>query len=273
VDVTSLGFRTDLALLRLGGTEVEDRGDHLVVRSPHNPTFWWGNFLLLAQVPAASDTDLWLNRFAAEFSDAKHLALGFDGGDGRVEDLVAFTDRGLSCEASTVMSASVVHEPPRPNHAATYRRLTSEDDWAQSVELNMACNDEHDEIYHRDFVTHKVATNRALTEAGHGGWFGAFVDGALVAQMGLFSASPGLARFQSVETHPGARGRGLAGTLVHHVSQYGFDELGASTLVMVADPDYSAIRLYRCVGFADGESQLQAERPPARASQGNRVIG
>jgi hypothetical protein len=53
--------------------------------------------------------------------------------------------------------------------------------------------------------------------------------------------------------------------LIQHVSRYGFGELRATTLVMVADPDYSAIRLYRSVGFADGESQLQAERAPAVA--------
>ena len=81
--------------------------------------------------------------------------------------------------------------------------------------------------------------------------------------MGLVTAGPALARFQAVETHPDARGRGLAGTLVHHVSRYGFDTLGAETLVMVADPEYLAIRLYRSVGFSDSESQLQAERKPA----------
>ena len=267
MDLTSLGFRTDLALLQLGGTTVEDRGDHLVVRSPHNPTFWWGNFLLISQVPAAADTDKWLERFAAEFPDVEHLALGCDGSHGRIEDLAAFTERGLRCDASTVMNASAVHEPPRPNREATYRQLTTDDDWAQSVELNLACNDEHEEQAHREFVTRKAATNRALVEAGHGGWFGAFVGGALLSQMGLFSAGPGLARFQSVETHPDARGRGLAGTLVHHVSQYGFGEMGATTLVMVADPEYSAIRLYRSVGFADGESQLQAERPPVNSAE------
>jgi hypothetical protein len=31
---------------------------------------------------------------------------------------------------------------------------------------------------------------------------------------------------------------------------------------MVADPDYVAARVYRSVGFIDGETQLQAERPP-----------
>jgi len=263
VDIVSLGCRTDLALLQLGGTEVDDRGDHLVVRSPHNPRFWWGNYLLLSGVPAPEDTDAWLERFAAEFPGAQHVALGFDGTQGRVDDLAAFTERGLKCESSTVMTATAVHEPPRPNPDGTYRQLSSDDDWAQSLELHAVCNDDGaDDENSREFVTRRIATNRALAEAGHGGWFGAFVDGALVSQMGLFAASPGLARFQSVETHPDARRRGLAGALVHHVSQYGFGELGATTLVMVADPDYSAIRLYRAVGFSDGESQLQAERPP-----------
>ena len=81
--------------------------------------------------------------------------------------------------------------------------------------------------------------------------------------MGLFAASPGLARFQQVQTHTTARGRGLAGTLVHRVSRYGYDELGATTLVMVADPDYLAVRIYRSVGFVDTETQLQAQRKPA----------
>lgn len=66
-----------------------------------------------------------------------------------------------------------------------------------------------------------------------------------------------------MQTHPDARGRGLAGTLVHAVSRYGFEELGAATLVMVADPEYLAIRVYRSVGFTDTETQLQAEWKPA----------
>ena len=83
--------------------------------------------------------------------------------------------------------------------------------------------------------------------------------------MGLVTAGPALARFQLVETHPDVRGRGLAGTLVHHVSRYGFDTLGAETLVMVADPEYLAIRLYRSVGFsrlrvaAPGRAQAREE--------------
>ena len=265
MEITSLGYRTDLALLRLGGTEVEDHGDHLVVRSPHNPTHWWGNFLLLHGVPPQQQAELWIDRFHARFPQAEHIAIGFDGTTGTVEDLAGFTAAGLSAEAQTVMTATSVNEPPRPNREATYRRLKSDADWAAGVDLRVACNEkELDPASYREHVVRKAATNRELVEAGHGAWFGAFLDGRLVSQMGLLTAGPGLARFQSVETHPDARGRGIAGTLVQHVSRYGFDELGADTLVMVADPTYPAIRVYRSVGFADTESQLQAERPPAR---------
>lgn len=78
--------------------------------------------------------------------------------------------------------------------------------------------------------------------------------------MGLVDAGGGLARYQSVETHPEFRGRGLAGTLVHRVAAYGFDEMNARTLVMVADPEYLAIRIYRSVGFNDTETQTLLEQ-------------
>ena len=182
-----------------------------------------------------------------------------------------FADRGLEIDVATVMTATSVHPPAHPNGEATYRALGSDGDWSQSVELTLACNDEYEPVSHRTFVERRVASNRVLVEAGHGAWFGAFLDGALVSQMGLVTAGPALARFQLVETHPDVRGRGLAGTLVHHVSRYGFDTLGAETLVMVADPDYLAIRLYRSVGFSDSESQLQVERKPAEDRAASRL--
>jgi ribosomal protein S18 acetylase RimI-like enzyme len=263
VEVTSLAFRTDLALLQLGGSQITDCGDHLVVRCPDNPTFWWGNFLLIRGVPPSVDTMRWLDRFGAVFPDADHVALGFDRADGALADLADFARHGLSCDASTVMTAATVTQPARPNHDASYRLLRSDADWAQSLELQAACYPEDDGPEHSDFAIRRTASNRAVSEAGHGGWFGAFLDDVLVSQLGLVSASPGLARFQSVETHPAHRGRGLASTLVHAASQFGFAELGAQTLVMVADPDYVAVRIYRALGFIDAEIQLQAERGPS----------
>jgi ribosomal protein S18 acetylase RimI-like enzyme len=264
VKVASLGYRTDLSLLGLGGSEIEDRGDHLVVRSPHNPSFWWGNFLLLADVPDPEASGAWLERFAVSFPGARHVALGFDATHGSTADLAGFADLGLNSEAQTVMTATKVGKPSSWNRDAVYRSLASDEDWDQSVELRVRTDDQHhDPAAYRTFVVAKVKTNRQLVDDGHGNWFGAFVDGHLVSQMGLFSAGPGLARFQSVETDPLYRRQGLAGSLVYHVSRYGLGELGADILVMVADPDYFAIDLYRAVGFEATETQLQVERAPA----------
>ena len=43
VEVISLGFRTDVMLRGLEGSEVVDHADHVTVRTPGNPDFWWGN--------------------------------------------------------------------------------------------------------------------------------------------------------------------------------------------------------------------------------------
>jgi len=263
VDVLSLGYRTDLALLTAGGSLVEDRGDHLVVRSPHNPTHWWGNSLLLARTPSAPDAHSWLERFAAAFPDADHVALGVDGTGGRVSDLAPWADLGLAVEAQAVMTATSVLPPRHPTDAVC-RALASDDDWAQSVELRVRCREgPQAPAAHRAFASAQAQTRRSMVAAGHGGWFGAFVDDRLVCQMGLFAGGPGLARFQSVETDPDHRRRGVARSLVHHVSRYGFASLAARTLVMVADPDYHALELYRSLGFAVTETQLQAELPRA----------
>lgn len=264
MDVTSLGYQTDLALLKMGGSEFDDRDQYLVVRTPDNPTHWWGNFLLLAGPPPVGQGERWLETFAAEFPDARHVALGFDGVDGAVDDLADFTAAGLNAEGQTVMTAKAVHEPRNPYHEADYRTLATDDDWAQHVDLRVVCRDDDmSEEGHREYATRRAAAMRRLVEAGHGAWFGAFEDGKLLSSMGLFTTETGLARFQSVETQPDARGRGLAGTLVHYVGTYGFTRLGVHTLVMVADPDYSAIRLYRSVGFEGAETQLQVERRPS----------
>ena len=255
----SLAFRTDLALAALAGSEVEDRGDHIAVRTPDNPDYYWGNFLLLPRAPTAAELPGWEETFARTFPRSRHRAYGVATAGGTRADLAAFAAAGLETDASSVMTATAVHEPPRPNTEATCRPLAGDDDWAQQLDLWLTSEDGGN----RDFVVAKVAAERQMTESGSGAWWGAFVGGRLLSSMGLFAASPGLARFQQVQTHPDARGRELAGTLVHRVSRFGFEELDATTLVMVADPDYLAIRIYRAVGFADTETQLQAQRRPA----------
>jgi len=260
VDVQSLAFRTDLAILALAGAEIEDQGSRIVVRSPANPSYYWGNFYLLDRPPPAAEVDALIAAYDADFPDSDHRAFGVDGIADQRAALAPLAAAGPALDIGTVMTATSVHPPPRPNTEAVYRPFASDDDWAQRVELAMAVDTEYEPVKHRIFVTRKAEHDRGICEGGHGAWWGAFVDGRLAAQMGIVDAWGGLARYQSVETHPDLRGRGLAGTLVHRVASYAFDERGARTLVMVADPEYLAVRVYRSVGFDDTEVQSQLQQ-------------
>jgi ribosomal protein S18 acetylase RimI-like enzyme len=260
VRIRSLGFLTDVALRVLEGAEAAERDDYLVVRSPDNPDFWWGNFLLLGAWPEPGTGDTWLARFADEFPLARHVALGVDttGGDETIPIPAEFLAAGLEPQRDTVLTCAAVRPPPHPNSEAEIRRLESDADWQQSLDLGIRCfgDDEPQEYLHR-----RATARRRLTQAGHGAWFGAFTGGRLLAQLGLCDAGGGLARYQVVETDPAARRQGLAGTLVWHAGRYGREVLGPSAFVIVADPADAAIRVYRACGFADLQTQLSLARP------------
>ena len=258
VDVRSLGYRTDLTILALEGSQVADRGDHLVIRTPRNPDYWWGNFLLLRGLAPGSGA-AWLARFTAEFPDARHIALGLDETDAGAVDPGELA--GMTMERNAVMTATSVHGPPHPNPEAVFRVLEGDADWRQSLELATAVHD-GEPGGDAGFLTARLAAKRALTDAGHGAWYGAFLEGALVSQLGLITDQSGLARYQSVETHPAARRRGLAGTLVWHAGATALTG-DANTLVMVADPEDVAIGVYRSVGFTVTEPQIGFIRRPA----------
>jgi GNAT superfamily N-acetyltransferase len=139
--------------------------------------------------------------------------------------------------------------------------LASGADWAAAVDLHAQEHQSFDPVEFRDFVQRRMTVRRQQQEAGLGGWFGAFVDGGMLSGLGLFTDGSALGRFQDVETLASARGLGLASTLVHHASMVGLLDLGVRDLVMVADPDYGAIRIYRSLGFADSEIQIGLARP------------
>ena len=246
----------------LEGSRVDNRGGYLVIRTPGNPGYWWGNFLLLESPPKPGETGCWLKTFSAEFPQARHVALGIDVTEASDVDPTEMLSHGMRPEQTAVLTARDVHEPPHLNRAAKIRALAGDSDWRQAAELRTAVN-EGQPGCEPAFLQARIQAERALTEAGHGTWFGAFADGSLVAQLGLVSDGSGIARYQNVETHPQARRQGLAGTLVWHAAQHGLRARAATTLVMLADPHDAAIRIYRSVGFAVAETQLGFGRPPA----------
>jgi GNAT superfamily N-acetyltransferase len=256
----SLGYRTDLMVLSLQGSAIERRDGYRVIRTPDNPTYHWGNFILLDAPPAQGAVDGWIRLFAREFPGARHLAIGVDGVDADAGDLDELLAAGLEVERITVLTARHFSAPDHPSPQASIRMLEPSD-WAKAIALDHAVYPSGS-ASPSDFTVAQFVSRRLLQERGHGGWFGAFVGERMVAGLGLFDDGSGVARYQSVVTHPDFRGRGLAGALVRFAGGRALSNRAVTTLVIAADPGDAAIRLYRSLGFAGTETQVQLTAVP-----------
>jgi len=251
----------------MAGSVVEDRGDWLVVRTLANPTFWWGNFLLFPTPPATGDIRRWITVFRTEFPDAVHRAFGVDGTAGETGSQEELKSLGVTADVSIVLTATSLKEPPPPK--AVCRRLAGTDDWAQALQLRLAVDNQPDTEAYRMFLRRRVQEAMALAERGHGAWYGAFVEGRMASALGIVTDGSGVARYQSVESHPDYRRRGLARRLIYEAARYAIGELAAATVVILADPEYHAIELYRSLGFIDTERHVQLHGPaPDRTRPG-----
>lgn len=262
MQVRSLGFRTDLLFARFDG-QVDDRGDHVVVTTPTNPGYWWGNFLLFERPPREGDLIRWKALFAAQVGDPRalgHVAFGIDGTDGDAGVIDPFLEDGFELDRGVVMTARQVVRPPRPNGEVEVRPLRDDREWRDATANQVLYLPEsmRSEGF-SDFKKRQMDRYRAMCEAGAGDWFGAFRGDALVADLGLFHDGP-YGRFQSVGTHPDHRRRGICATLVHEAARFAFRNYGIRTLVMVADEGSAASRIYGSVGFEAVETTLGMAR-------------
>jgi hypothetical protein len=263
MQVRSVGIATDLMLAGWAAT-VEDHPDHRVIRSPSQPDFYYGNFILYPDAPRDGDAARWMARFDEVFGGdprIRHKVFRWDRPDGAEGDLGGFVAAGFTVEREVILTARSVRPPPRPNREVAMRFIDGDADWDAVTRLQLEVSWEmyrSPESFSRDLV----ARERRLVDEGRGRWFGAFDGDLLVADLGIF-VGEGLGRFQMVETRASHRGRGICGTLVHHAARIAFDALGADTLVLAADPGYHAARVYESVGFTATERLVAVMlRPP-----------
>lgn len=253
------GLATDLAVLELEGSTIIDHGDHVVVRTGSNPTYYWGNFIILPTAPATDEIPSWIKRFEREFPYAAHRAFAVTD---VTADYSAWTERGYSVELDTALAADRLVAPAPPAVDAEIRAFSTQDDWEQSATLSAVEDDSGDRAGRLTFERRRSAVERRQAESGQGRWFGAFVGGRLVARAGIVLLGP-LARYRFVVTHPDFRRHGLAGAIVHAAGEWARAQPGIEQVVIVADTDGPAINLYRSLGFREAGSTIGIEKPPS----------
>ncbi|MEJ2555863.1 MAG: GNAT family N-acetyltransferase [Anaerolineae bacterium] len=261
MNVRSLGYRTDLIFPAFDG-EIIDRGDYLVIRSPTNPTFYWGNYLLFSRPPQAGDFRKWRDLFAREIGvppGTQHQVFGWDSPEGDEGVIQPFLQAGFRLNRSVVMTSTELRRPARFSDLVSIRALKTESDWEKAVDNQVVCREpEFEETGYRVFRQREMDRYWKMVESGLGDWFGAFVGQRLVADLGIFREE-GVSRFQSVETHPDFRRRGIASTLIYRAGRQAMAEYDLHTLVIVAERASSAARLYETLGFRPVEKQVGLE--------------
>ena len=257
----SPGWATDVAILELTGSRVIDRGDHLVIRTPDNPDYHWGNCILVTEPDAVDDAGRWSAVFTAEFPEASWFAAGLPR---MPQDLQAWTDLGVALEQLDVLTTTTVPATSPLADGYTVRELGG-DDWELVAARDIAENartGEYDDAAHQRFIRGKVATRRGLCERGLAAFFGVFSDDQLVADLGIVRCGT-LARFQDVGTDAAHRRRGLASHLLGVAAAWAADR-DCHTWVIVTESTNAAGRVYRRAGFALDDAEFNAYRHPGR---------
>jgi ribosomal protein S18 acetylase RimI-like enzyme len=275
----SLVRATEIDVLALD-RELRRREDYLVIRSPSNPGYYWGNLLLFDDPPARGDGERWEALFARELGhDARirHVTFAWDRGDGSVGAAQEeFVERGYYLEVvvGLVAESQSVRAHPRESRDVRVRALDHARGadarlWDEVVELQVAGRDmRFPEDVHRDFCRNRLAELQALFRAGQGAWYVALDDSEtdVLGSCGVVVAGP-RGRFQSVDTAEPHRRKGICSRLVVEAARRAAHDHGARRLVICADPDYHALGLYESLGFEPAERATGVCRhPPATAA-------
>ncbi len=267
-----LGWQSHLLACRFGA-EIAERDDCIVLRTPDNPTYYWGNCLILPRAPQDDELAHWLARFEAEIAGkqpaSRHLALGINAAAidtalpaWRAAGIDEFDESAvLTLEPEGLIAPPGVRDAP----GLVLRTLALPQELELAVEAQVAARDESFAAEgYRVFRRATMLRMAAMQSAGIANWFGAIVQDVLAADCGLVHDGR-LGRFQFVQTQAAWRRRGLCRALVHHVCQHAFNTLGLQRLVMCADPNDVAIGIYRSVGFMQVDSHWCLQRRLPRA--------
>jgi ribosomal protein S18 acetylase RimI-like enzyme len=270
----SLVWATDIDVLPPDRVAVR-RDGHVVVRSPSNPTHYFGNLLVFDDPPGPGDRRRWEAAFAAEFADepaVRHRTFCWDRTDDALGEARAeFEAAGYDLERTVGLIAPPgdIRPHPRANHEVTIRALPPEPGsgdeplWEQALEIQVAGRDTERfaEASYREFCRRRLGDLRDLFIAGRGAWYVALLGDEVAGSCGIV-VTAGRGRFQIVDTAAAHRRRGIGSRLVVDAAQHAAATYGARRLVIAADAEYHALGIYESLGFRAVERVAAVCLPP-----------
>ncbi len=255
--IQSLALRSDVLAMR-GLSEFVQHPGYIAQRTPAEPDYWMGNQLILSR-PDHPAKDAFA-AFDTQFPAAAHKSFVWDV-PGMSPDQIDPAFAALGCDVDTFDTLALsgdIAAAPTPD-GIVMRSLKGDADWDASFALQMEIGIEEGrpkETY-SGYARRRNHARRQQIADGLGAWFGAFDGDRLVAQMGMFH-DQAIARYQHVETRKSHRRRGICAALLRHSCLWALGRAPSAKVVIVAQADSAAGRLYRRMGFAHAETLVEA---------------
>ena len=260
--------------------EVRDLGDALLLRTPDEPTFRYGNALVLPRAPRAGERAAVEARFAAAFADlpaVRHVTVLVDDPAPPDDAFAGWAEAGYEVARNVVRTAApsaVGADAPGADapgtdapgaDGLTLHPADGDDDWAavRALQAEDGPPGEARDAY-LAFLQERAAFLRRLADGVRpdvrGGWFLARLHGTPVGSLGTYVRGD-LGRYQFVHVRAPHRRRGIATALLRYAARHAERHWGARRLVIVGDEGSAADRLYARLGFTATERDVSACRP------------
>lgn len=252
--IKSLGYKTDFSLVSFKG-RLSQKQNYLLVESMYNPSYFWGNLIFYKEAPKKGDYSKWVSDFKKEHTNPSiyHMTFAWDSPEGEIGEIDEFLEAGFELEKGVVLSTDKIIKPTKYSEDIKVKALESDEDFRRCVQIQTACGDtdlSKDKL--EEFYSRQMDIYREMISAGKGYFFGAYKNDILVGSLGVFRCED-LVRFQIVSTDPNYQRQGVCSTLVYEGAKFALENMGIEKLVMVADEEYHAAKIYESVGFKPTE--------------------
>lgn len=252
LNIQNLGHRTNVHYNSFFG-EIIERNDYWVIKTPVRPNFFWGNYILMKSSPTQGCYNEWVQIFESEIGPRNKrgfMAITFDSIEEAEKDLyIEFEQAGCTIIINKMLTASSIHSTDKVSDTLIVKPFSSETDWNayKDIHLDPDWGYGTQEAQSR-FLDEEINDFKKIVKMNKGQRFGAFENNVMIAELGVFWDGE-VARFNNVATAIDHRRKGACSTLVYEVSKFLLEQKDISTLVMEADENYHASRIYESLGF------------------------
>jgi hypothetical protein len=253
---------TDLSVLPISA-QVLEYDDHIVVRCPIRPDFWFGNYITLEAGPTADELPYWQERWQKVFDDVfgvQKMVLQWEEPAGadlgpetahRYDSLLAWGF--LECSLGLVLDVKRRERPAGKHQLGEPRPVADKKEWEAVTQLMI------DELANTDgeadLLRWRIYEYRRLVESGRARWWAMWdLQGIPLGAAGTvwYGAQ---SRFQEVVTRASVRCMGICTHLCQTIIEHRLAIAPEHRLVVVAEIGSGAERLYRRLGFVPASVQ------------------